>query len=215
MEQYLQSNVSYQQEDWAGFLEMAEFAAKNDVSETTGASPSLANQHHHQQMHFPFSTLPAPSEPITVKDQAAHMDQDHKHLRTKMRFAQVKQKQFANTSCSPASHLQISYQVWLCTRNITKTRSSKTLLHKRLGPFTIIKVISSHTYHLALPPCMKIHPVFHISLLDPASLNPVPGQVIPPAPPVEVEGQKQLEDEKVLFSRTYNGKHQFLVQWLG
>jgi len=41
MEQYLRSYVNYQQDDWVKFLPMAEFAANNQTSETTGLSPSM------------------------------------------------------------------------------------------------------------------------------------------------------------------------------
>lgn len=40
MEQYLHSNVSYQQENWVAFLSMAEFVANNHISETIGATRS-------------------------------------------------------------------------------------------------------------------------------------------------------------------------------
>jgi hypothetical protein len=43
MEQYLRAYVNYQQDDWVRFLPMAEFAANNHISETTGMSPFFAN----------------------------------------------------------------------------------------------------------------------------------------------------------------------------
>ena len=39
MEQYLRAYVSYLQDDWADWLPLAEFAANNQASETTGVSP--------------------------------------------------------------------------------------------------------------------------------------------------------------------------------
>ena len=45
-------------------------------------------------------------------------------------------------------------------------------LHKRLtrryeGPFPITKRVGKVSYQLELPPKLKIHPVFHVSLLKP------------------------------------------------
>src|SRR5258706_2291184 len=43
MEQYLRSYINYLQDDWAEGIPLAEFAANNQVSETTEVSPFFAN----------------------------------------------------------------------------------------------------------------------------------------------------------------------------
>ena len=43
MEQYVRAHVNYLQDDWAKWLNLAEFAANNQASETTGISPFFAN----------------------------------------------------------------------------------------------------------------------------------------------------------------------------
>lgn len=50
--------------------------------------------------------------------------------------------------------------------------------HKRVGQFLVNKVVSSHANQLDLPLTIKIHPVFHLSLMEPASGDPVPGHVM-------------------------------------
>jgi hypothetical protein len=62
MEQFHRSYVSYLQDDWSEWLPMAEFTANNPVSETTEATPFLANSGQHHQMGFePPSKLPQPA----------------------------------------------------------------------------------------------------------------------------------------------------------
>ena len=43
MEQYLRFYINYLQDDWAERMPLAEFAANNQASETTGISPFFAN----------------------------------------------------------------------------------------------------------------------------------------------------------------------------
>ena len=43
MEQYLRAYVTYLQDDWSRCLCLAEFAANNQASESTGVSPFFAN----------------------------------------------------------------------------------------------------------------------------------------------------------------------------
>ena len=42
---------------------------------------------------------------------------------------------------------------------------SKKFKSRFIGPYKVIKKISSQAYELSLPSSMKVHPVFHISLL--------------------------------------------------
>jgi hypothetical protein len=43
MEQYLRAYTTYLQDDWRKFLSLAEFAANNQVSESTTVTPFFAN----------------------------------------------------------------------------------------------------------------------------------------------------------------------------
>jgi hypothetical protein len=58
--------------------------------------------------------------------------------------------------------------VYLLWKNIKTKRLSTKLDHTKLGPYKIRKVLGPLTYELKLPPSMRIHSVFHISLLEPA-----------------------------------------------
>ena len=74
--------------------------------------------------------------------------------------------------------------------------------------------MSSNAFKLKLPSAWKIHPVFHISLLEPAS-PPFPGTAQPPPEPVEVQDHLEWEVNKILDSRQRGKKIQYLVEWTG
>ena len=66
---------------------------------------------------------------------------------------------------------------------------------------------------------MKIHPVFHVSLLEPIATDPLPGQTQPPPPPVIVDENEEFEISEILDSR-YKGRSahktiEYLVKWTG
>ena len=63
----------------------------------------------------------------------------------------------------------IGDKVLLSTRNIEtpvdKQHSTRKLSPRYCGPYTIIEKISPLVYKLELPATLRIHPVFHISML--------------------------------------------------
>ena len=91
----------------------------------------------------------------------------------------------------------------LNAKNIKTKRNNKGLDYKNLGPFTIKRVIDNSAYELDLSRAIaSVFPVFHLWLLHLVADDPLPGQNIPPPPPVEIdeEGEIYLVD-KVLDSR--------------
>jgi hypothetical protein len=62
---------------------------------------------------------------------------------------------------------------------------------------------------------MDIHPIFHVTLLEPVCNNPLLGQVTPTPGPVIVEGELEYEVEEVLDSRMFRRQLQYLIKWQG
>jgi hypothetical protein len=82
---------------------------------------------------------------------------------------------------------------------------------KRLGPYTVKRMVSPYPYELELPVGLKIHPVHHVSLLDPIAGDPLPGQEVTPPLPVEVEGDQEYQVERVEDFRMYQNQLQYLI----
>ncbi|MBW0535777.1 hypothetical protein O181_075492 [Austropuccinia psidii MF-1] len=106
--------------------------------------------------------------------------------------------------------------VWLSSKNIESTRPTEKLSERWLGPFEILKKASTHSYHLKLPSQWKsIHPVFHISLLEPVKTSKIPNQHQEPPPPIIIEEEEEWEVSQILNSKLKRGNLWYLVQWKG
>ena len=61
---------------------------------------------------------------------------------------------------------------------------------KKVGPFSIKRVVGTNAYELEFPPDIKIHPVQPVLLLSPVARDPLPSQIVPPPRPVVMDGQE-------------------------
>jgi hypothetical protein len=83
------------------------------------------------------------------------------------------------------------------------------------GPFPIICVISHTSYQLKLPPQLKIHNVFHATLLTPYKETPLNGKQYQEPTPELIDGQPKWEVETILHVRRRHNQLQYLVRWKG
>lgn len=215
MEQYLRCYVSYQQDDWVKWLPMAEFAANNHESAATKATPFFGHYGFHPRFIHSVPPVDRLPQSLDAKAFATTMNDLQDHLRTQMRTAQDRYEESTNKSRVPAPAFQIGDKVFLSAKNIRTARLSRKLDWKRLGPYPVKKVISAYAYELDLPPSIKLHPVFHVSLLDPAPHDPVPGQLIPPPPPVIIDDNLEYEIEEVLDSKLVRNRLKYYIKWTG
>ncbi|KAH6555714.1 hypothetical protein KP509_1Z233700 [Ceratopteris richardii] len=99
-----------------------------------------------------------------------------------------------------------SYQIG--DKALCKVRSSNC-------PFIILAKINPVTFKLQLPSTMRIHPVFHVSMLEPYHISPLRGERPSPSPPIETDDHEEFEVEHVLDSRISRGRLEYLIHWKG
>jgi len=189
VEQYLRGYCNYQQDNWSELVSIAEFWYNNTLSATLGITPFQAmydDNPRYQINPNPVAKLPASS---MIKEYADRHSELDSYLRSEMTWSQEIYSEQANKSRIPSLKLEVGDEVWLLRHNIKTTHSSTKLDFKRLGKFRILQKVSSHSYKLDLPASMKAHPVFHVSLLEPAATDPLPGQVQPAPPPIIIDDE--------------------------
>ena len=71
------------------------------------------------------------------------------------------------------------------------------------------------TYHIKLPPSLRIKNVFHVDLLTPYRETKEHGANYPQPPPELIDGEEEFEVEEIINERLYRRKRQYLVKWLG
>ncbi|KAL6124469.1 hypothetical protein ACLB2K_076981 [Fragaria x ananassa] len=103
----------------------------------------------------------------------------------------------------------------------TLRKVHKGLEHKYERPFEVIKCIGKVSYKLHLPPKLKIHPVFHASMLKPFQEDEEdPSRVVSHRPPTAVvtSFDKKVDEilaDLVICCRGVPSYKEYLIKWKG
>jgi hypothetical protein len=128
--------------------------------------------------------------------------------------AQNQSISYVNKKRKTAPQLKEGDKVYLHTKNLRSKRPSKGLDHVKVGPFLVSKKNGPVTYTLELPADAKIHPRFHVNLLEPADKD----TPLQRTWRYETEEDNEFEVEKILDHRRYGvraSENEYLVKWLG
>jgi hypothetical protein len=117
-------------------------------------------------------------------------------------------------------HRHVVYQVgdWVLLRLRHRAASSLPqavsgkLKPRFYGPYRVTELINDVAVRLALPPCARLHDVFHVGILK-KYIGPLP-DAPPPLPPVH-HGVVAPEPERAVRFRLARGVCQVLIQWKG
>src|SRR5258707_1843514 len=218
LEQYLRAYMNYQQDNWALLLPLVEFTYNNATSATTGISPFFMNKGYHPRLSM---NLLAPSSSSEAQCYMVDLDQLHSQLKVSIAEAQEHYQKAADCQQMPSPAFRIGNHVYVKAKFFHTTQPSRKLAEKNLGLFEIIGTLGTHSVTVCLPQQFQgVHPVFHISQLEPAFLNPFPHREQPPPPPIELDGEMEYEVSKILNSKLdhcFQTGHVlcYLICWVG
>ena len=220
MEEALRSFVNYQQDNWDSLLPLLEFAFNNSVQASTDLSPFYINYGFHPHV---MSDLIVPST-----NNVPHADGFVERLkaisnsaRDSIQRAQLTQAKYADVLRREVILKEgdlVLVESDFLNDDMERRRPKRKLSSKYLGPFKVLKVLSSVLYKLDLGK-IKANPNIHISKLKRYIPNPEQFQArkTAPPPPIIIKNQEEeeYEVEKIIDMKTQKGKRQFLIQWKG
>jgi len=212
--QYLRLFTSERQDDWADLLSMAEFQYNNHIHSSTQHTPFLLDSGQHPRMGF------EPKQPARVEavnEFTDRMKMALEEAKSALNKAKDDMARYYNQRWLPTPTYQPGDMVYLDASDISTTRLSRKLSHRRLGPYPIERQISKNAYRLKLPnPMRRLHLVFNVVKLTPAPTDPIVGRrpKLPP-PPELIEGEEEYLVEEILDSKMFCGRLRFLIKWEG
>jgi hypothetical protein len=216
LEQFIRMYCAYQQDDWDILLPLAEFAYNNAPNASTGISPFFANKGYHPSLsiHSERDAISAKAKDFVVDLQSLH-----EFLRESITMAQERYKVTADANLIPPPEYKVGDSAYILAKYISTTRPTRKFSEKYLGPFEIIAQPSANAFTLRLSKELRsVHPVFHVSQLEPHTPNIIPGRVEEPPGAIEVEGEERYEVKNIVDSkldRRFRIKLRYLVEWMG
>ena len=115
-----------------------------------------------------------------------------------------------------AVQLAIGSLAWLSADGITldlhRDRPCRKLTPVYFGPYRVLEQISPCSYRIELPASCKIHDVFHVLRLKPATDDLFRNRKPKKLPPVEDDF---YEVDKIVADRKRYGKTEYLIRWKG
>ncbi|EDN02416.1 hypothetical protein HCAG_00280 [Histoplasma mississippiense (nom. inval.)] len=212
LEHYLRCFVNYHQDDWARWLPLAQFVYNTSQHASTGMAPAEALMGYRPDLKINVSKPPQPVA-IHAASHAKHIEETRHKLIENLQKARQAQKIYYDAKHKP-QQFKIGDYVMLNAKNLRLLRPVRKLDHKYVGPFKILNTIGKQAYKLELPPSYRnIHPVFHVSLLEPYNRR---NGALPEPGPELVDGEEEYQVEEILEKRQRKNKPpEYLVRWTG
>jgi hypothetical protein len=211
---YLRLFCNYNQDNWSQILDLAEFSYNNTWQSAANCSPFFANYGFNPPFDVSPSNITISNCP-SAKERVKYIHDIQTELISHLEKASYDMKRFADTSRQDITPFAIGDLVYLSLRNVKTSRPSESLDYRRVGPFPVSKLVGSHAYQLKLPDSMKIHDVFHVSLLTRFTTNTIEGRIPPTPLPVIIDSNEEYIVESIKSVKVHRGKLQFLVCWKG
>ncbi len=206
----LRSLTSQSPASWCDQLSWAEYAHNSLPSSATGLSPFHACLGYQPPL---FTSQETESSVPSVQAFIQRCRCTWRRVSSALCRSRARTRRAANRHRVKAPRYVCGQKVWLSTQNLPLQVSSRKLMPRFIGPFSMVKVLSPVAVKLRLSRQLRrVHPVFHVSCIKPVIRTPTRPTRPPPALD---EGSSIYRVRRLLDVRPRGRGHQFLVDWEG
>ncbi|KAJ1572240.1 hypothetical protein NDA11_000860 [Ustilago hordei] len=181
VEQYLRMYCNYEQNDWADLLDTAAFVYNNTVHNSIGVSPFFACYGWNPKAH------PDIPQRLGVNDPGRFEYLMDGKERCKYLQEQIREAQRRTVDQYNRKHKDIEFKVgdmvYINRRNWKTRRPTPKLDTRFAGPYPVQERVGRRAYRITLPANLRVHDVFHVSMLEPAKTSSLPHRTDQPIIP--------------------------------
>ncbi|KAJ1598737.1 hypothetical protein NDA14_007955 [Ustilago hordei] len=213
IEQYLRMYCNYEQNDWADLLDTAAFVYNNMVHNSIGVSPFFACYGWNPKAHPDIPQRLGVNDPGRFE----YLMDGKEHC--KYLQEQIREAQWRSVDQYNRKHKDIEFKVgdmvYINHRNWKTWRPTPKLDTQFAGPYPVQERVGRRAYRITLPANLRVHDVFHVSMLEPARTSSLPQCAEQPTIPSLPDEDLDFEIEALIDKRSHNGTTEYKVLWRG
>uniref|UniRef100_A0A8C6NK09 Gypsy retrotransposon integrase-like protein 1 n=1 Tax=Nothobranchius furzeri TaxID=105023 RepID=A0A8C6NK09_NOTFU len=195
---------------WGSHLAWVEYAHNSHISTATGQSP-FESSISYQPSLFPLQSPVTSTVPQFLRGARRAWSTTRAALDHTARRNQL----LADRQRRPAPVYSLGQGVWLSSKDIPLKATTQKLTPRFIGPFKIKAVPTPSSVCLDLPRSLRVHPVFHVSLVKPLVSSPLCPTPAPPPPARLYNRGLVYTVSRILDSCPCGRGVQYLVDWEG
>ncbi|KAJ1589023.1 hypothetical protein NDA15_001613 [Ustilago hordei] len=132
---------------------------------------------------------------------------------------QIREAQRRSVDQYNRKHKDIEFKVgdmvYINRRNWKTRRPTPKLDTQFAGPYPVQEQVGRRAYRITLPANLRVHDVFHVSMLEPARTSSLPQRAEQPTIPSLPDEDLDFEVEALIDKRSHNGTTEYKVLWRG
>ncbi|SOV04873.1 uncharacterized protein UDID_17220 [Ustilago sp. UG-2017a] len=213
VEQYLRMYCNYEQNDWADLLGTAAFVYNNTAHNSIGVSPFFACYGWNPKAHPDIPQWLGVHDP-DLFEYLIDGKECCKYLQEQIREAQHRTVDQYNRRHKDIE-FKVGDMVYINCWNWKTWQPTLKLDTRFAGPYPVQEQIGRRAYRITLPANLRVHDVFHVSMLEPARTSSLAQWAEQPTIPSLPDEDLDFEVEALIDKCSHHGVTEYKVLWRG